>query len=72
MPALESGARNLRVDERAARLLDYMQASAAMVRAHDVEIAFDGLMLDGRRLATAVDLAAHWAVDGALETGPYR
>jgi hypothetical protein len=41
------------------------------VRAHDVEIAFDGAIADRERLGAAIELAAWWASD-AFRTGPYR
>jgi hypothetical protein len=59
----------IHIDERAAALLDAACPSATMVRAHDVEVAFDGALADRDRLAAAVELAAHWA---DAESGPYR
>jgi hypothetical protein len=71
-PANDTRGKAMRINARAEELLDAMAPTSALVRAHDVEIAFDGLMLDVRRLSAAIDLAAIWAVDGALESGPYR
>jgi hypothetical protein len=59
----------IRIDARAAALLDAACPSATMVRTHDVEVAFDGALADRDRLAAAIELAAHWA---DAEVGPYR
>ncbi len=69
-PADPSGG-TLPIDRRAAMLLDAATPSATMVRAHDVEIAFDGARIDKDRLGAAIELAAHWATQ-ATPTGPYR
>ena len=61
----------LRIDERAAQLLDVARPSSATVRPHDVEIAFDGAIWDRDRLGAAIELAARWACD-ARTFGPYR
>ena len=61
----------LPIDPRAAQLLDAGRPSATTVRAHDVEIAFDGAIADRERLGAAIELAAWWASD-AFRTGPYR
>jgi hypothetical protein len=61
----------LPIDARAASLLDAGRPSATTVRAHDVEIAFDGAISDRERLGAAIELAAWWASD-AFRTGPYR
>ena len=59
----------LMLDGEAARLLDRARPSAASVHAQQVEILFDGAMLDAARLEAAVDLAAHWV---APNRAPYR
>jgi hypothetical protein len=61
----------LPIDARAAGLLDASRPSAATVREHDVEIAFDGALGDGDRLGAAVELAAWWAC-ARRDDGPYR
>jgi hypothetical protein len=61
----------LPIDARAAQLLDTGRPSATTVRAHDVEIAFDGAIADRERLGAAIELAAWWASD-AFRSGPYR
>lgn len=61
----------LPIDARASKLLDLARPSATTVRAHDVEIAFDGAIADRDRLGAAIELAAWWACD-ALAVGPYR
>lgn len=61
----------LPIDARAAALLDVALPSSSMVRPHDVEIAFDGALIDHERLGAAVELAAWWARDARV-SGPYR
>ena len=61
----------LPIDARAALLLDTGRPSATTVRAHDVEIAFDGAIADRERLGAAIELAAWWASD-TFRSGPYR
>lgn len=70
-PASGPSSGALRLDARAADLLDLARPSATHVRPHDVEIAFDGALLDGDRLGAAIELAAHWA-QAAHAGGPYR
>jgi hypothetical protein len=62
----------LPIDARAAQLLDAGRPSATNVRAHDVEIAFDGAISDRERLGAAIELAAWWASDAFFRQGPYR
>ena len=69
--AMGSSTSTLPIDARAAELLDLARPSATTVRAHDVEIAFDGLLSDRDRLGAAIELAARWAT-AAYEGGPYR
>jgi hypothetical protein len=68
---IETSTSTLSIDARAAELLDLARPSATTVRAHDVEIAFDGLLADRDRLGAAIELAARWAT-AAYEGGPYR
>lgn len=71
-PADPSGG-TLQIDAHAARLLDIARPSATMVRRHDVEIAFDGAMVERDRLGAAIELAAWWACDSHRQkVGPYR
>lgn len=70
-PATKSSTSTLSIDSRAAELLDRARPSATTVRAHDVEIAFDGLLSDRERLGAAIELAARWAT-ATSEGGPYR
>ncbi|HEX4420189.1 MAG TPA: hypothetical protein VH165_19875 [Kofleriaceae bacterium] len=70
-PPAELHAGTLRIDDRAATLLDAAQPSSTIVRPHDVEIAFDGALADHERIGAAVELAAWWACD-AHASGPYR
>ncbi len=70
-PAMGSSTSTLSIDPRAAELLDLARPSATTVRAHDVEIAFDGLVSDRDRLGAAIELAARWAT-AAYDGGPYR
>ncbi len=59
----------LMLDADAARLLDLARPSAAAVHAQEVEITFDGALLDHERLGAAIELAARW---GAASMTPYR
>ncbi|HLL25180.1 MAG TPA: hypothetical protein VK427_23760 [Kofleriaceae bacterium] len=70
-PPAHVTAGTLPIDARAAELLDTGRPSATTVRAHDVEIAFDGAIADRERLGAAIELAAWWASD-AFHVGPYR
>jgi hypothetical protein len=70
-PSTASSTSTLSIDDRAAELLDLARPSATHVRAHDVEISFDGLLSDKERLGAAIELAARWAT-AAYEGGPYR
>jgi hypothetical protein len=70
-PPADPSSGTLAIDTRAARLLDTARPSATTVRAHDVEIAFDGALADRDRLGAAIELAAWWAAD-ARGSGPYR
>lgn len=70
-PPADPSAGTLAIDARAAALLDAARPSSTTVRAHDVEIAFDGALADAERLGAAVELAAWWACD-ARTMGPYR
>lgn len=70
-PAMGTSTSTLSIDPRAAELLDLARPSATTVRAHDVEIAFDGVLSDRDRLGAAIELAARWAT-AAYEGGPYR
>ena len=63
--------RSLSIDERAADLLDTARPTSSIVRAHDVEIAFDGAPTDPDRMGAAIELAAWWA-SNAQPSGPYR
>lgn len=69
-PAYDPRASALRVDPTAARLVEIARPSTAFVRAHDVEITFDGAMIERARLGAAIELAARWA--GSSSAGPYR
>ncbi len=69
-PADPSGG-TMTIDRRAGLLLDAAQPSATMVRAHDVEISFDGARIERDRLGAAIELAAWWAT-GVRASGPYR
>lgn len=69
--AIGTSTSTLSIDPRAAELLDLARPSATTVRAHDVEIAFDGLLADRDRLGAAIELAARWAT-AAYDGGPYR
>jgi hypothetical protein len=68
-PLNDPRAGSLRIDARATELLDVARPSTTIVRAHDVEITFDGALADRERLDAAVELAARWA--GASDD-PYR
>lgn len=70
-PATGASRVTLTIDPRAAELLTLARPSATTVRAHDVEITFDGALGDRERLGAAIELAAWWAspLQGA---GPYR
>ncbi|MBX3158629.1 MAG: hypothetical protein KF773_21860 [Deltaproteobacteria bacterium] len=70
-PPADLSAGTMSIDARAARLLEAARPSATTVRAHDVEIAFDGANVDRDRLGAAIELAAWWAAD-ARRAGPYR
>jgi hypothetical protein len=70
-PTTVAGPTSIRIDARAAQLLELACPSATVVRRHDIEIAFDGAVADRDRLGAAVELAAHWAGD-ARGTSPYR
>lgn len=70
-PTTASSTSTLSIDGRAGELLDLARPSATNVRAHDVEIAFDGVLSDRERLGAAIELAARWAT-AAHEGGPYR
>jgi hypothetical protein len=70
-PLSEQAPSSLQVDARARALLDAARPSTTLVRAHDIEITFDGVFADIDRLGAAIQLAAYWAVDRA-QTGPYR
>jgi hypothetical protein len=70
-PAVETPTGTLAIDARAAQLLEVSRPSATTVRAHDVELAFEGAMTDHVRLGAGIDLAAWWA-SNAFRTGPYR
>lgn len=70
-PPADPTSGTLPIDARAAQLLDAGRPSATTVRAHDVEIAFDGAIADRERLGAAIELAAWWASD-AFRSGPYR
>jgi hypothetical protein len=70
-PAAAPSHGTLAIDARAAHLLDVAQPSATTVRAHDVEIAFDGALADRERLGAAIELAAWWA-SSPTSAGPYR
>ncbi len=69
-PPLAQGAPALALDTRARSLIDAARPSSALVRAHDVEITFDGADADHARLGAAIELAAHWA--SPAPAGPYR
>jgi len=70
-PPADPSAGSMSIDRRATVLLEAAQPSATTVRAHDVEIAFDGARIERDRLGAAIELAAHWAAD-TRTTGPYR
>jgi hypothetical protein len=70
-PPADPSTGTLYIDDRAAALLDAARPSATTVRPHDVEIAFDGALIDRERLGAAVELAAWWACDAHAQ-GPYR
>lgn len=69
-PTTASSTSTLSIDGRAGELLDLAKPSATNVRAHDVEIAFDGVVSDRERLGAAIELAARWATSAT--GGPYR
>jgi hypothetical protein len=72
-PAAEPGRSTLAIDARAAHLLEAARPSATTVRAHDVEIAFDGALAERERLGAAIELAAWWASSSSAAcVGPYR
>jgi hypothetical protein len=64
--------RSLPIDDRAAGLLDTARPTSSIVRAHDVEIAFDGAPTDPDRMGAAIELAAWWASSSQVSVGPYR
>jgi hypothetical protein len=68
-PPLTQTTTSIRIDTRAASLLEAACPSATVVRPHDVQIAFDGALADRDRLGAAIELAAHWSAE---PTGPYR
>jgi hypothetical protein len=70
-PPADPSTGTLYIDSRAAGLLDAARPSSTTVRPHDVEIAFDGALIDRDRLGAAVELAAWWACDSHAQ-GPYR
>jgi hypothetical protein len=70
-PANEQGSATLRIDDRARTLLDVARPATTIVRRHDVEITFDGALVDHSRLGAAVELAAYWAGERA-PASPYR
>ena len=70
-PPADASSGTLYIDPHAAAMLDAARPSSTIVRAHDVEIAFDGALHDGDRLNAAVALAAWWARE-ARPQGPYR
>jgi hypothetical protein len=70
-PPADPSSGTLSIDARAAKLIDVARPSATTVRAHDVEIAFDGANIERDRLGAAIELAAWWAAD-AQRFGPYR
>lgn len=70
-PPADPSSGTLYIDPHAARMLDAARPSSTTVRSHDVEIAFDGALIDRERIGAAVDLAAWWACD-AHASGPYR
>jgi len=59
----------LLLDGEAARLLDRARPATAGVHAQEVEITFDGALLDADRLGAAIELAARWS---AASMTPYR
>jgi hypothetical protein len=65
------GAPRLPIRPRDGALLDAADPAASIVRRHDVEITFDGVLVAAERLAAAIELAARWAADTAAD-GPYR
>lgn len=70
-PVSEQAPSSLQIDAHARKLLDAARPSTTLVRAHDIEITFDGVFADTDRLGAAIQLAAYWAVDH-VEHGPYR
>ena len=64
-------ARASRSNRRHSNLLETASPSASIVRPHDVEITFDGVISDADRLGAAIELAARWATDSSTP-GPYR
>lgn len=70
-PPADPSSGTLSIDARAAQLLDAARPSATTVRAHDVEISFDGALADRERLGAAIELAAWWA-RSSYAVGPYR
>ncbi|HET9624606.1 MAG TPA: hypothetical protein VFP84_24735 [Kofleriaceae bacterium] len=68
----EASPRSLPIDARAADLLDAARPNASIVRAHDVEIAFDGAPIDADRMGAAIELAAWWATSSQAPESPYR
>ncbi|MBL9016696.1 MAG: hypothetical protein JNL83_21085 [Myxococcales bacterium] len=70
-PPNPPGGLALTIDPRAGELLEIARPAACTVRPHDVDIAFDGALLDRDRLGSAIELAAHWAHED-YSAGPYR
>jgi hypothetical protein len=70
-PPADPSTGTLTIDAHAAALLDAARPSSSTVRPHDVEIAFDGALVDLDRTGAAIELAAWWACH-ARDPGPYR
>jgi hypothetical protein len=70
-PPADPSTGTLTIDAHAAALLDAARPSSSTVRPHDVEIAFDGALVDLDRTGAAIELAAWWACH-ARDVGPYR
>lgn len=70
-PPADPSSGTLTIDPHAGALLDAARPSSTIVRSHDVEIAFDGALIDRDRIGAAIELAAWWACDSHA-AGPYR
>ena len=61
-----------RLDPPASALVELAAPGAVIAAAERVEVWFDGALSDRVRFDAAIELAARWAVDAGLASGPYR